>query len=306
MGYKLAGCNVVGGVDIDQKMVDLYRVNHKPQISFAEGIIKFNEGHAEKLKGQIDILDGSPPCSSFSMAGSREKGWGKDKKFREGQEKQILDDLFFHFIETARQIQPRVVIAENVPGMLVGNAKGYVKAIVRQFREIGYDARIYLLCASRFGVPQRRRRVFFVAFKGSTPDMGFMEQAGEVFFSQIDEGDCERPSMLPCLRDSMTWAALNGKKNSSGYFQKLNGKSKLWNHIMAHPDSPLPTIASAGTVVQGSCKGPLVSSEFRKGQSFPIDYNFNGNDTQYVTGMSVPPYMTRAVAQAVIRGMKNA
>jgi DNA (cytosine-5)-methyltransferase 1 len=47
----------------------------------------------------IDILDGSPPCSSFSMSGSREKAWGKNKKFREGQANQVLDDLFFHFIQ---------------------------------------------------------------------------------------------------------------------------------------------------------------------------------------------------------------
>ena len=46
----------------------------------------------------LDILDGSPPCSSFSTAGIREKGWGKLKKFREGQAKQILDDLFFEFV----------------------------------------------------------------------------------------------------------------------------------------------------------------------------------------------------------------
>jgi DNA (cytosine-5)-methyltransferase 1 len=47
----------------------------------------------------LDILDGSPPCSSFSMAGNREKDWGKEKKFREGQAEQVLDNLFFDFID---------------------------------------------------------------------------------------------------------------------------------------------------------------------------------------------------------------
>ena len=63
------------------------------------------------------------------MAGNREKDWGKEKVFREGQEKQRLDDLFFDYIKLAKKLQPKVVIAENVKGMLQGNAKAYVKKI---------------------------------------------------------------------------------------------------------------------------------------------------------------------------------
>ena len=67
----------------------------------------------------LDILDGSPPCSTFSMAGQREENWGKNKKFREGQASQILDDLFFEFIDLAAILKPKIVIAENVkPNLL--------------------------------------------------------------------------------------------------------------------------------------------------------------------------------------------
>lgn len=70
----------------------------------------------------LDVLDGSPPCSVFSTAGSREEGWNTEKVFREGQAKQRLDDLFLYFIAIAKRLQPKVVIAENVKGIIIGNA----------------------------------------------------------------------------------------------------------------------------------------------------------------------------------------
>ncbi|MFK5284292.1 DNA cytosine methyltransferase, partial [Lacticaseibacillus paracasei] len=73
------------------------------------------------------MLDGSPPCSSFSMAGNREKDWGKTKVFREGQSNQVLDDLVFVYIETIKRLQPKVALLENVKGLISGNAKAYVK-----------------------------------------------------------------------------------------------------------------------------------------------------------------------------------
>jgi hypothetical protein len=62
------------------------------------GVQEFNKLPLNKIPAdlfELDILDGSPPCSSFSMAGSREKAWGEKKKFREGQAHQVLDDSFF-------------------------------------------------------------------------------------------------------------------------------------------------------------------------------------------------------------------
>ena len=80
----------------------------------------------------MDILDGSPPCSTFSIAGNREKDWGKEKKFREGQSAQVLDTLFFDFIALARVLQPKVVVAENVKGLLMGSAIDYIKILITQ------------------------------------------------------------------------------------------------------------------------------------------------------------------------------
>lgn len=88
MGYKLAGFNVLGGVEIDPKMMKIYRQNHNPKHSFLMGVQDFKNIPNENLPKELfelDILDGSPPCSSFSMAGSREDAWGDKKNSERGK-----------------------------------------------------------------------------------------------------------------------------------------------------------------------------------------------------------------------------
>ena len=134
MGYKLAGFDVIGCNEIDPKMMEAYKANHNPKYAYLEPIqtFKMREDLPQELY-ELDILDGSPPCSSFSMAGNREKDWGKDKVFREGQAMQVLDTLFFDFIDLAKKLQPKVVVAENVKGLLLGEAKAYVRQIYREY-----------------------------------------------------------------------------------------------------------------------------------------------------------------------------
>ena len=90
MGYKLAGFDVLGCNEIDPKMIEAYKTNHKPKYAYLEPIQSFKlRNDLPKELYNLDILDGSPPCSSFSLSGNREKDWGKEKKFREGQADQV-------------------------------------------------------------------------------------------------------------------------------------------------------------------------------------------------------------------------
>lgn len=164
MGYKLAGYDVIGNCEIDEKTNAIYKINHHPKYNFCMDIrdmVKKDELPEELFN--LDILDGSPPCTSFSMAGDREKAWGKEKTFAEGNVKQRLDDLFFPFIELAKRLQPKVVVAENVEGLVNGNAKGYVHEIINAFDDAGYDVQLFKLNSALMGVPQARTRVFFIA-----------------------------------------------------------------------------------------------------------------------------------------------
>ena len=100
MGYKLAGFDVIWCNEIDPRMNRIYVINHRPKYNYLEGIqtFKLKKNLPQELYN-LDILDGSPPCSSFSSQGKRELDWGKEKKFREGQTVQVLDTLFFDFID---------------------------------------------------------------------------------------------------------------------------------------------------------------------------------------------------------------
>ena len=164
-GYKMAGCTVLGGVEIDPRVAECYKENHKPTHFYNEDIRDFNvrEDLPQELY-ELDILDASPPCSLFSLSWDREKKWGKETKFREGQKVQTLDDLFFHTIETTRKLRPKVFVFENVKAMLAGNAKTYTRRVLNELKELGYETQVFLLNAMNCGVPQRRERVFFVGY----------------------------------------------------------------------------------------------------------------------------------------------
>ena len=166
MGYKLAGFDVVGCNEIDPKMMKAYETNHNPKFPYLEPIQTFKlRKDLPKELYELDILDGSPPCSSFSMAGNREKDWGKEKKFREGQTEQILDNLFFDFIDLAKELQPKVIVAENVTGLMMGAAKNYVKKIYNEFINAGYQLKIkpYLLDSS-FMIPLLIQNFYQLSF----------------------------------------------------------------------------------------------------------------------------------------------
>ena len=147
-------------------MNEIYVTNHNPKYNYLQPIQEFkNVDNLPSELYNLDILDGSPPCSTFSMAGNRDKDWGKKKKFKEGQAKQVLDTLFFDFIDLGKRLQPKIIIAENVKGIIQGKAKKYVINIHKALKEAGYQSKHFLLNGKYMGLPQARERVFFIAVR---------------------------------------------------------------------------------------------------------------------------------------------
>jgi DNA (cytosine-5)-methyltransferase 1 len=147
-------------------MAKVYQKNHQPKHFFLEDIRDFNlRENLPKELFDLDILDGSPPCSTFSMSGHREQTRGKEKIFKEGQKKQILDELVFVFCETVKKLLPKVVIMENVPGLIAGQAKKYAIEVYDRLNNLGYKVQLFRLNAATMGVPQARERIFFIARK---------------------------------------------------------------------------------------------------------------------------------------------
>jgi len=310
MGYKLAGFDVLGCNEIDPKMIEAYKVNHNPKYAYLEPIqtFKLRDDLPEELYN-LDILDGSPPCSSFSMAGNREKDWGKDKKFREGQAEQVLDTLFFDFIELGKKLQPKVIVAENVKGLLLGDAFNYVREIYKQFDEAGYYCQHWLLDASTMGVPQRRERVFFICLRkdlakpflhhldmfNEQPKLNIEFNEPTIPYKQIrmDYGNSEAIGLSKMI--SHYWKLTpNGKSMSVAH-----PKGSYFNEIKLHPDEVIPTIRASGLPYDYKVERTLFDDECKLAGSYPIDYNFQEQKPNYLIGMSVPPIMTAQIATEI-------
>jgi DNA (cytosine-5)-methyltransferase 1 len=309
MGYKRAGCTIVAANDIDPEMAWHYKRNLNPPNYYLCPIGNLITKDLPSELFELDILDGSPPCSTFSMAGSREKSWGKDKHFREGQAKQVLSDLFFDYLDLVARLKPKVAIAENVKGMILGNAKGYTKMVMERFKEIGYRPQLFLLNAADCGVPQKRERVFFCALRDDIdkPKLKLAPKhrwitAGEATQDLQELNNPEIQDTAPDESARKYWADTpQGETFELAYFKKT-GKKAFYNHVRISEKQPAPTLSSQSHCYThfGQCR-KLTYREWKRLGSFPDDYYAKTDKIgKYMIGMSVPPKMTEAVARAVI------
>jgi DNA (cytosine-5)-methyltransferase 1 len=318
MGYKLAGFDVIGCNEIDSKMMEAYRTNHNPKYSFLEPIQDFKD--RDDLPSELydlDILDGSPPCSSFSMAGNREKDWGKKKKFTEGQTDQVLDTLFFDFIDLAKKLKPKVVVAENVKGILLGNAKEYVRKIYKGFEDAGYYCQHFLLDSSTMGVPQRRERVFFICLREdlASPflyqkDMFTSLPKLELTFNEkpITFGDIIDMQGRPLSENmKIVWEHREeGDKGMISGSERYNGKSMYFSQSYLYKDKTPTTLTShEDSLVLFDTPKYTSKDEACKIGSYPLDYDFCGKKPHYLIGMSVPPLMVARISNEIYNQWLN-
>lgn len=313
MGYKLAGFDVIGCNEIDHRMMSTYCQNHNPKYPFLEPIQEFKD--REDLPDELynlDVLDGSPPCSTFSMSGSREKAWGKMKHFREGQAEQVLDTLFFDFIDLAEKLQPKVVVAENVKGLLIGEAKSYVARIYDAFDKSGYYCQHWLLDGQNMGLPQRRERVFFVCMRKDIAKQ-FLYQAN--LFEQkpllrLDFHEKKIPfgEVVDYSGREVTSKVLRklwehrefGDISQADANMRLYGKANDFNQSYVYLDKICPTLAGKETCLMLFDQPRFLGqSEVCCISSFPQDYNFAGQSPHYICGMSVPPIMMAQIASQI-------
>jgi DNA (cytosine-5)-methyltransferase 1 len=302
MGYKLAGFEHLGGVEIDPQVADVYKTNHDPKYLFVEDIREFaNRTEFPEDLYNLDILDGSPPCSSFSMAGNREKDWGKEKVFREGQAKQRLDDLFFDYIKLAKKLQPKVVIAENVKGMLQGNAKTYVKRVKDEFEKAGYKVQLFLLNAASMGVPQKRERVFFICQRN---DLNFPKLELKFNEESIKLGEfIDSSKGLNLSKDGKLYSdwlqRIETDKNFGDICLRTEKKQKSFGRVLIKKNDYAPTIVSGNQYIYFDEFKEISNQDIQQIGSYPLDYNFKKIEPKYLIGMSVPPVMTAQIATEI-------
>jgi DNA (cytosine-5)-methyltransferase 1 len=309
MGYKRAGCQIVAANDIDPEMAWHYKRNLNPPQYYLCPIRDLLTADLPPELFALDILDGSPPCSTFSMAGSREKAWGKKKHFREGQASQVLSDLFFDYLDLVERLKPKVAIAENVKGMILGNAKGYTKLVMDRFREIGYRPQLFLLNAADCGVPQRRERVFFCALRNDiakpllklAPKHQWIS-AGEATADLRNLTDSELgDNLLRSDTDKIWWPLTKPGEDYAEAVRRAGQKEKLWNHKKLSGAEPSRGLTATDMFKHWDECRTLTFREWKRLGSFPDDYEAKTDKIgKYMIGMSVPPKMTEQVARAVI------
>ena len=308
MGYKLCGCEVLGCCEIDPKMNEVYIKNHNPKYNFLMDIREFNNTPNDELPEELfnlDILDGSPPCTTFSMAGEREESWGKKKKFREGQAEQTLDDLSFVFIETVNKLRPKTVIMENVEGLLLGNAWSYAQEIYKQFKDIGYKLHHWLLKGETMGVPQKRHRVFFIALRN---DIDFELETINMYFNyepvlsgEVKEGVGHN---IKGRLHKLLLLALPNEKDMGEVTTRVEGKRSCFNQKIIHDDEVMCTIpAGHNCLWRFTEKTKISKQDIINCSTFPRDYDFIKDtfaNVSYICGMSVPPLMIKRLVTKLI------
>lgn len=156
-GFYDAGYDVVLGVDFDEAALKTFKENHGSADTMKLDL--FNHDNIEKIidylhqkKIKLDVLVGGPPCQGFSIAGPRDMN---DKR----------NTLYLAMVELADKLKPQAVVLENVPGMIQTNGGIGAKRIIEDFKKIGYEMTSKLLYAPDYGIPQMRKRVFFVGLR---------------------------------------------------------------------------------------------------------------------------------------------
>lgn len=337
LGFRMAGYRTVFASEFVPAAADTYRANH-PGVPLDQRDVRELTG-AEILAAagvdEVDVLEGSPPCASFSTAGKLSAHWGEVKRYSDTEQR--TDDLFFEYARLLGELRPRAFVAENVAGLARGVAKGYFKRVHAALAAKGYRVEARLLDAQWLGVPQARRRVIFVgirddldrapSFPAPLPHrysirdaLPWLDGAGVVGWhgapfdskgqsystdeplATICGGDGSRASQqfqvqVPALGNAIgvEWDKLQPGESSDRYF----------NLVRPDPDEPVPTVTQAGgnlglaSVTHPTERRKFTIEELRRLCGFPDDFVLTGTYAQQWErlGRAVPPPMMAAVAR---------
>ena len=337
-GYRLAGGKILCINEFVEEAQNTYRENY-PDTPILPGDIKELSGKdfldiANIGVGELDILDGSPPCSAFSVAGklshSRDgkhsDGWGQTKNYSDGKMVENIEDLFFEFLRVADDIKPKVIIAENVKGLTIGEAKEYFNKIQNTFEDIGYDVVAKVLDSRYFGISQTRTRVFFIGVRNDITEkavLNFMT-IGNVFPQELPDVVPLKDALIGLEYDEEEVKYLTEKFSKTAYWRDTGSKMeidppKVLTGMDYHPKGhhfnlkrvsqyhPAPTLTAMGSndttagAFHWAEPRKLTLGELKRIQSLPDDFKLTGkwNQKSERIGRMVPPLMMKVIADSV-------
>ena len=265
-GYKLSGgdCKFVN--EFQQVAVDTYLANW-PGTPHICGDIKDVTG--QKImemtgikEGELDLLDASPPCPPFSMSGTKQKGWGKEKTAY-GMKQKNIEDLTWEVIRIAGEMKPKVIVCENVKGLTMEYASEHLARMVNDFEAQGYTAVYKVLKGHEQGVPQKRERVFIVSVRNDVLDdigMPFMLLSG--LFPEPEKEFVD-------IRGAIGDLQLDNENASEAHeLVESMKKGAKWKWLKRLPKNP-DRVVSVGDDVVGPWYDKVIAHRVKWGKSIP-------------------------------------
>lgn len=311
LGYKLAGYDVKCAVEFIPNAADTYSANFPDTPVIVKDVRDITGEDLMNMTGikkyELDIFDGSPPCCAFSINGSREKGWGKVKKYSSTEQR--VDDLFFEYARLVKDMMPKVFVAENTKGITLGNAKKVLAEVVKALEDIGYNVEYRVLDTSKFGIPQKRERLIVI---GVRKDLNmkpvFPKENGKVMTTREAIGDLinngtdqvnhskreeliERYFHAGCT--SADIKRICAENNLKVYEQSF--RRDKW-------DEPYYTIKQHHTRPYHPVVDRLMSiDEAKRIQTFPDDFKMLHSPTQNWEriGRAVPPSLMKEISKTI-------
>ena len=324
-GYRLAGGKVLAINEFIPAAQDVYKTNYPDTHIFTQDVRELTgKDILEQTglkKGELDILDGSPPCASFSFAGLRERGWGRIKRYSDSEQR--TDDLFFEFARILKEVQPKVFVAENVIGLLIGPPSkllggeqkdlfGYWKKTIYQtLVDCGYNLRFKLLNSKDYEVAQSRRRVIFIGVRNDI-DTSITYPEKKPCYDTVKEISDSMPfsgNTVP-MSDiyKMYWEKTNPGETFYDMGKRLKVHSTGVTRIRLNPNKLCPTIIAAPGLFHWDDKRSLTIEEVVRLSSFPEDYYLGDENTINTKkwercGRAVPPVMMKNIAQHIYKNI---
>ena len=323
LGLRMCGFKVLWANEFIKSAREAYHINFPTTIIDSRDIRAIKPKEILKTLSlsplDIDILEGSPPCASFSTAGSRQGGWNQIRDYSETRQR--VDDLFFEFIRIVKGIQPKVFIAENVLGLVTGISKGYFKLILEEMKALPYLIKVQRLEAQWLGVPQLRQRLFFIGvhknlkrlpvFPKPLPYRYSIEDAIPwlQFKTNIPKNKellyIEPESNIERFKIGKEWKKLHIGQHHKKFFQlyRSNPRRPSGTITTLNGAPGLATITGRATITHPYECRYFSIAELKRLASFPDDFILTGTYIQQYERIarSVPPLMMKAIGEIILQ-----
>ena len=311
LGFEKAGFKIAMANEFDKTIWATYEKNHKTPLIHGD-IRNIKESD---FPDKIDGIIGGPPCQSWSEAGSL-RGINDAR----GQ-------LFYEYIRILKNKKPKFFLAENVSGMLADRHSSAVKNILELFRDCGYDVSLTMVNASDYGVPQDRKRVFYIGFRTDLK-INFKVPAPTTLFNQqkitlkqaIGDLDGKAIPALIHNKANSNLEILNHEYFTGAYSPIFMSRNRVrsWEEqaftvqasgrqCQIHPSAPKMKKIGLNKCIFEPGKESLYRRmsvrECARIQGFPDDFEFiynNVNDGYKMIGNAVPIELARVVASSIM------